>query len=369
MSNDLILSQGVKVGNVSYDVRVDKSSGKLTLTAQNSAGASRTISIFANGNSNGRKDVYDNEDRVTIKGDSSVEFDIGFLNHVLDFVHNQNYKSLDAEQFGDAQILNKTFNPTQGNRQLATFGQLGKNAEIAYNQATGNIQHGYRQPSYSQHPYLQPNGVPYDGGPWWKNGYSLTNTKPLSPRAQEYQNKLSQLTSELNSMRSWYQRLVNYYPTVLRDCRRVMNQLSYCGDFSMFGGYVSAGNGTPEQMVYKYQAKMNELSQALMSYSDALAKLDREYADVANEVRTETTYIPGGWQTPPQPFQRPAYQVPEDRGNDNNGGYTINDADDSDNTKETKKRPKNTDESDETNNDNENDGPDKIKIEETDEEI
>lgn len=351
MSNNLVLSEGTRVGNVNYSVMMDKSTGKLTLTAKNDAGSSRTISVFANGSdARGREDAFDNTDRVTIKGDSSIEFDVGVLRHVLNFIHNKKYANLNAEQYGEAQVLNQTFNPTEGNRQVNTLSSLGKNTEIAYKQATG-------QPTS----HVQPvnNGLPMYGGPFYQYPYTQSTQKPLSPRAQEYQNKLSQLTSELNGMRSWYQRLVNYYPTVLRDCNRIMNQLNYCGDFSMFAGYVSAGNGTPGQMVYKYQAKINELSQALMSYSGALAKLDKEYADVADEVRTETTNYPGYWINQPTYNPLSAPQNTSVNGWQNGGGFTLNPANGSTSTQDGDSLSQN----------NENDDVSRIGFEEINETI
>ena len=266
-------------------------------------GRTQSITIFASGGSD--KEKLDADDKIVISNDSGspedyFEMSNGYVSEVLKKSHKKalsdlsentivNPKGTTQEEGADG-----SFSLEQNGSMISTLGELFQYSlkDIA--------------PSVIKKMFNIPESVPLSirpgysqlGGEWRSNDTTVTKTKELSPRGKEYQSKLRALHQKRTQLQTRIIQLEALLPQVEKSAS---SQTTPNPCAAMYAeAYTMAGNGTPMQMLAKYQNELGKLYGELEGLKGAEAQLNETYKDVVDEVRTYTetregkTYQPAG---------------------------------------------------------------------------
>ncbi len=306
--SEIVFGRKGQIKDVTYKTTIKNvdnngKSEKAMVIEASKNGKTQTITIFASGGKD--KERLDADDKIVISNDSGspedyFEMSNGYVTQVL---YKSQNKALD--DLTENTITNPAGTTEEeganGSFKLEQKGSMLSSINELWNAATKNIKlNGLKnmfnipenipvsiRPGYSQL-----------GGEWRSNDTTVTKTKELSPRGKEYQSKLRALHQKRTQLQTRIQELEALLPQVERSAS---SQTTPNPCAAMYAeAYTMAGNGTPMQMLAKYQNELSRLYGELEGLKGAEAQLNETYKDVIDEVRTYTetregkTYQPAG---------------------------------------------------------------------------
>lgn len=295
----------IKRGDITYRVTVHDETGtdkdRVVITAKK-GNQTHTISLFASQLGKSDDTVFDANDRVAVTGidDSSFELDKAVINSVLKHIANKNIETLNNQQNQDGGYkinpekfftAEGTFDLMGNGRQPATLDELSGLTFSKPDPVDMNNPAYYSTPAFG----APPGKVVGPAGTFTTPSSETTVTKELTDeqkkRKSEYETKLSELTGKRSKAERELQRLSAHLPQVEADVEKWNHESPCLAPWRE--GYVSAGNGTPIDMYNKFMAKIKKAESDLEVFDKELEKLNTDYKDIVELIKTETKTIPG----------------------------------------------------------------------------
>ena len=304
--SDLIFAPETKIGKVTYTTKVTEADNKgkkekcIFINAEHEDGRTQTVTIFAGGGA--VKNKFDYQDKVVVdrKGDA-FKVNTGYMNNIFSKIAGNEIDELEENTIEDpsAKATSTGFSLSNDGAKITRVWELLNNSKYK----------DKNRPKFlGEVPLAKPEGYTENGAEWKSDDKTITTKKPESKRAREYKTKLAEIQAQKNAAQTRLNQLLARYGQVVQDA----NTHGYWCE-----GYNAAGNGTAIEMHEKYVKEINRLNGVLETFENSISALNEEYKDVADEVKSTTTVIPGTTYQPQGTGTKKTDKTKEDDAVDN----------------------------------------------------
>lgn len=280
--SDLIFAPETKIGKVTYTTKVTEADNKgkkekcIFITAEHEDGRTQTITIFAGDGA--IKNKFDYQDKVVVdrEGDA-FKVNTGYMNNIFSKIAGYEIDELEENTIEDpsAKATSTGFSLSNDGAKITRVWELLDNSRYK----------DKNRPKFlGEIPLAKPEGYTENGAEWRSDDKIITTKKPESDRAIEYKGKLAELQGQKNAAQTRLNQLNGRYGQVVQDANTH-------GDWCE--GYNGAGNGTAIDMLEKFVKAIKKFYGILKAIANSILALNEEYKDVADEVKSTTTVIPG----------------------------------------------------------------------------